>query len=244
MAFLTCIRYFEGHIIRYEIHIEMAKLDGIFQLAGTFQNVTTVNSLAYGKHIRKARTKYTFSEGMKRSSVMIKQANLYAKVFKDAIDPYRHDFRDGQLWPRLVSLFKTQLKEKNKGDFRILEHAELNKTNPLGKILATSTSAVRAGNTLDLQVTSRYCQDPTRKADGYQLTIIVLFVDDALQVKSFSESAMFSFQVPGEQHASWPVPEGATTAIVVLKCNFTAANKPLTFQKGMGMRVEKVVAIG
>jgi hypothetical protein len=240
----------------------MARLHGPIQWDGTFQEITTVHSRAYGNHIRKARKKFTLGEQMKESSARMQQANVYAKIFKDAIDPYRRDFRDGQLWQRLVSVFKKQIKLEGKADFSVIEGDELNKIHALSWILNSTTTAAQDGKTLNVQVTS--CQskkDPTGKADGYQQTIIVMFVDDAMQIKSFSESIILPFNAhpekpagtPGttsitahwaEQKASWSIPEKATTAIVVLKCNFSAGQKPLSLQKGMGMRVEKVVAIG
>ncbi len=223
----------------------MAKLNGLFKYGGTFQGVTTVNSLAYGQHIRKARTKFTLSKEMKESSAVMKQANVYAKVFKDAIDPYRRDFRDGMLWQRLVSLFKRQLQEKGKADFRSLEGHELHKSHSLSWILNAQATVTRTDNVLSVRVSSRHTQDPIKgRIDGYQLTLIVLFVDKALQVQTFSESTIISIRAdPGEQQASWTIPESATTVILVLKCNFSSGNKPMGIQKAMGMRVVKVVGV-
>jgi hypothetical protein len=221
----------------------MAKLNGLFKYEGTFQGVTTVNSLAYGQHIRKARTKFTLSKEMKESSAVMKQANVYAKVFKDAIDPYRRDFRDGMLWQRLVSLFKKQLQEKGKADFRSLEGHELHKSHPLSWILNAQATVTTTDNVLSVHISSRHTQGPIKgRVDGYQLTLIVLFVDRALLVQTFSGSTIISIgDGPGEQQASWTIPEAATTAILVLKCDFSSGNKPMSIQKAMGMRVVKVV---
>src|SRR5260221_8177172 len=164
-------------------YYSMGKLNGLFKYGGTFKGVTTVNSLAYGQHIRKARTKFTLSKEMKESSAVMKQANVYAKVFKDAIDPYRRDFRDGMLWQRLVSLFKMQLQEKGKADFSPLQGHELNKMHSLSWIISAKAAVTQTDRTLNVNITSRHTQDPTNgRADGYQQTLIVLFVDDALQV--------------------------------------------------------------
>jgi hypothetical protein len=223
----------------------MAKLNGIFKYDGTFQGVTSVDSRAYGKHIRKARTKFTLGQKMKESSAAMKQANVYAKVFQDAIDPYRRDFRDGMLWQRLVSIFKRQLLKEGKVDFSPLEDHDLNKTHSLSWIISAKVSAVQADRTLHVDIISSHARDTTNgRADGYQQTLIGHFVDNALQVKTFSESAFISFNAnPGEQQVSFTIPEGSTTAILVLKCNFSSGSKPLELQKGMGMRVMKVVEI-
>ncbi len=221
----------------------MAKLHGIFQWDGTFQGVTTVNSRAYGKHIRKARTSFTLSKEMMESSALMKQANVYAKVFKDSIDPYRRDFRDGMLWQRLVSLFKKQLKEHGKLDFSPLEDHDLNSFHPLNGIIGVVTTVIQDDTNLNVQISSAYTRDPTQgRADGYEQTLIVLFVDMDLQVKTFSESAFISFKPDAiAQQVSLVIPKGTKTAILVLKCNFSLAKKPMTLQKAMGMRVIKVV---
>lgn len=221
----------------------MAKLTGLFKYDGTFQGVTTVDSRAYGKHIRKARTKFTLSKGMKVSSGLIKEANIYAKVFKDAIDPYRRDFRDGMLWQRLVSLFKNQLHEKQRVDFGILENQELNKAHPLNRIVRASAVVTQENGTLNVNVASSYTSDPTKgRADGYQKTLIILFIHEDMQVESFMNEAFAPLETDHEQQVSCRIPPAATTAVVVLKCNFSSGHKPLGLQKGMGMRVMKVIS--
>lgn len=223
----------------------MAKQNGLFQHNGTFQGVTAVHSRAYGDHIRKARTVFTLSEGMMESSDVMKQANVYAKVFKDAIDPYRRDFRYGMLWQRLVSLFKKQLQKKENADFIVLEGQDLNKKHPLSLILSVNAIVAQTENYLDIHVTSRHTKNPTKeRADGYQQTLIVLFIGDDLQTQSFSESAFISLHAdPGEQAMRCAIPSSMTTAILVLKCNFSLKNKPMDLQKAMGMKVVKVMAI-
>jgi len=138
----------------------MAKLNSLFKYDGTFQGVTVVRSRAYGHHIRKARTKFTLSEEMKQSTDFMKEANVYAKAFKDAIDPYRRDFRDGFLWQRLVSLFKKQLKEKGLADFKVLDGVELNKFYPLSRIVFTNAQVSQSeGFYYCYSLNLRYCHN-------------------------------------------------------------------------------------
>jgi hypothetical protein len=223
----------------------LAKLNSLFRYDGTFGGVTVVRSRAYGDHIRKARTKFTLSEEMKRSTEKLKLANVYAKAFKDAIDPYRRDFRDGQLWQRLVSLFKTQLSKEGKVDFKILDGQELNKIHPLGRIIFTEAEVSQLEGILKVSATSVVNQDPTHgRANGYQQTLIIFFVGTDLDIQSFSQSAYISLAARrGEQTASWTIPDKAAVAIVVTMCNFSLNNEPMNLQKGMGMRVMKVVRI-
>jgi hypothetical protein len=153
----------------------MAKLNSLFRYDGTFGGVTVVRSRACGDHIRKARTKFTLSEEMKKSTEKLKLANVYAKAFKDAVDPYRRDFRDGQLWQRLVSLFKTQLSKEGKVDFKILDGQELNKIHPLDRIIFTEAKVSQLEGILKVSATSVFKQDSTRgranglPADAYHL---------------------------------------------------------------------------
>lgn len=222
----------------------MAKQVSLIKFSGTFQGMTTVKSRAYGDHIRKARTKFTISKGMKDSSAVLKKANVYAKAFKDAIDPYRRECRDGMMWQRLVSLFKRQLKKTGSADFHVLELQELNKVHPLNRLISSQVTVVSTEKTLSLHVTSTLIQDPTGRAEGYIQTVIVLFVNDALNVQTFSEDASFAMDTRHNlQELNFDIPQGATTAIVVIKCNLSADDKPLNLQKGMGMRVAKVVEL-
>ncbi len=223
---------------------EMAKQVSLIKISGTFQGMTTVKSRAYGEHIRKARTKFTISKGMKDSSAVLKEANVYAKVFKDAIDPYRRECRDGMMWQRLVSLFKKQLKKTGSADFRVLELEELNKIHPLARLISPQVALSPSEKKLSVQVTSTLIHDPTGRAEGYIQTVIILFVNDALDVQTFSEDAPFALDTRHNlQELNIAIPPAATTAIVVIKCNLSSESKPLNLQKGMGMRVVKVVKL-
>jgi hypothetical protein len=102
----------------------MAKSRSIFKLSGTLKGITHVSSTAYGDHVRAARGTYTpvtLNESFKESGKALQLSNVFAKLIKDALDPYRANFKDGTLWRRLVSHFRQQLKDNNNGvDFRSL----------------------------------------------------------------------------------------------------------------------------
>jgi hypothetical protein len=222
----------------------MAKPDSLIKFSGTMQGITRVRSRAYGDHFRKARTAYHLGEKMKQSAALIQEANAYAKAFKDAIDPYRRDFRYGMLWQRLVSLFKKQLQAGGSVDFSILEGEDLNKIHPFSRLFRARTTVIQSGKTLTVTTTSRYTRNLAEtRADAYEHKMIVLFVDRGLQVQDFADSKFFPLQDGGEHRADWTIPEGAATAIVVLKCHIATGNVPLMLQKGQGMMVGKVVEL-
>jgi hypothetical protein len=82
------------------------------------------------------------------------------------------------------------------------------------------------------------------QADGHQQTIIALFAPDDLTIESFSQSIVRAFKDEAfKQEVSFPIPAGATRAIIVLRLELCKDKKSLRLQKGMGMRVEKVEKI-
>ena len=162
----------------------MAKSKSILRLQGTYQGITFVNSRAYGDHVRAARgthKKADVNEAFKKESARLLNANVPAKVLKDAIDIYREELRGGSLWQRLVSMFRRQLKEKGSYDFGELPPFEVHEDYPFKRFLdpRTELQVDKQKRVLTLSLSYPFHPEFPRSSfiDGYRLGLIAIFPD-------------------------------------------------------------------
>jgi hypothetical protein len=162
----------------------MAKSQSLFKLQGTIGGLTFVSSRAYGDHVRARRGTYKPAEinaSLRQEGKMVVMANVPAKIFKDAIDPYRGKFLGGTLWSRLVSFFRKQLKTEGKFDFTKLNRFEIREENPLDSFIDARATVRLDKKTSKLKVEISYDRHPKFKKvkdiNGYVLTVIGIFPD-------------------------------------------------------------------
>jgi hypothetical protein len=110
---------------------------------------------------------------------MVIMANIPAKIFKDAINPYRGEFLGGTLWSRLVSFFRSQLKLDGKFDFSKVERFEIQERYPLDRFINARSTVKIDKKTSKLHAEILYDHHPEFKKvkyiDGYMLTVIGIF---------------------------------------------------------------------
>lgn len=229
----------------------MAKLTTIFKYNGTFNGVTSVRSKTYGDHVRAARgTKKPaeVNKAFQESTGRLRQVNLFAKVVKDALDPYRKDFYDGTFWFRLLSLFRRQLKKTGKLSWSALEGFELIGKCHLSRHFASSVEVfLPAGeNCVSVQVCTRSDGAPEKvPCDQYEETLVVFFLGE----QECLESVYKTVRLPvgrsrtNESTQAWPIPPGATTAVVVLGCGFLQNGDRVMRRNMCAMSISKVVAL-
>jgi hypothetical protein len=224
----------------------MAKIDSLFNFEGTFNGVTHVKSKAYGDHIRAKRgthTKATVNDAFRQSSKQLLSANTYAKVIKDALDPFRVNFKDGALWPRLVSHFRKQLKDQEAIDFRLLEGMEIFKAHPLDRIgnviteLSINTSALSVEVSLHLKVPPVF--KASKYINGYQFTVIGIYVgDDQTTVTSSIVLPVHELHKKAVMHkAALAMPAKVKTILICLKCEGCENGEPAQNPKTKGMKI-------
>ena len=185
-----------------------------------------VHSEAYGDHYRKKRKeKPKLSDDMKNSSTNMKDANLYAKAVKDALDPFRKKIEDGKLWNRLVSLFKKQLKKEGRVNLQALEQFQCHSKFPLTRFMHRQLTAVvsEESKTLQVKVTT-YGDIKTKweKAEEYRQILIVVFYNADLDADFESKTVYFPLgnEKRNNQQESFPIPGKAIIALVALRCDF------------------------
>jgi hypothetical protein len=162
----------------------MAKSRSAKRLPKTGDDLTHVKSRTYGDHVRAKRGTYKkakVNKAFKEEIKNVTHANVPAKIFNDAIEPYRRNFQGGQLWQRLVSLFRTQLTEDGSFDFGRIEKLEIHADYPLDRLLQVQATIKSASKNSILRVILEYNNPPdfskTKYIDAYQLTVIGLFPD-------------------------------------------------------------------
>lgn len=158
----------------------MAKIDSLIHFSGTLQGLTRVRSKSYKDHVRAARKKGTpVNAAFRQSGKEMVRANVPAKLIKDALDPYRGDFKCGRFWSRLVSLFKGQIKQKGRIDFQVLEGMELSAEYPLTRFVRCRQIELRH-STRDLRITITHEPPQFKKKlsylDGYRLSLLCLYL--------------------------------------------------------------------
>jgi hypothetical protein len=100
------------YFLKIKTLFDMAKGSNIIThgLSGNLGKVTFVRSKRYGEHIRSQRGTFKpalLNDTMKESSQRMASANVPAKAIFDAV---RLHHKDGELWNKLVVIFRKQLK--------------------------------------------------------------------------------------------------------------------------------------
>lgn len=222
----------------------MARSKSILSFEGTFQNITYVNSPAYGKHIRAARGTYkpaVLNEALKKEGQLLVDALVPAKMIKDALEPYRYDFHGGQMWQRLVSIFKKQLKNYGHPDFHALSNFEIYKEYPLARFISIRIDTLYDIVNNILTATLRHLQPVFAKTEyltGYRLGLIAIFpnADEAPSEVTYTEIISRSEPIK-DIVLKVSVPPGSSIALLCVKfegCEHqTVLNTPAT--KGMAI---------
>lgn len=228
----------------------MAKLDGSIKFQGTFGEMTAVHSRTYGKHVRAARGTHKparVNDAMKKSSGVLVAANKVAKAIKDPLDTFSVGFKDGTMWFRLVSFAKRQLKHKRTVNFNALKSFEFNDRNKFRYLFSTKIKAsipASGERTLEVRTQSKCCIRLNRdKANNYQQTLIVLFLDEDYEPTVVSESVILPLRPveDREQRVTCTIPVNAITAIVIMKGDFFDNNKSTKKEARRRMAVVEVV---
>jgi len=157
----------------------MAKSNSVLNLQGTIKGLTFVNSRAYEPHVRKARSTAEVNSVFKENSRQMTDANKPARLVKNAIDVYRQDFKGGQLWQRLVSHFKKEVKAEMPFQVAALKGMEVNENFPLSRLFVWTTVGIESTEEM-LHLDIDYSSHPNFKRkyiDGYRFSAIAIFPD-------------------------------------------------------------------
>jgi hypothetical protein len=160
----------------------MAKnLSAIFKLQGTIEDVTFVNSKAYGLHARArkySKTPFVMTPPLAKGKDRLQLCNQYAQPVYDALRPEAHD---GGAWSRLLKLLRAELKAGRPPGLECLKGFECNLQHPLAEVLpgGYDFSATKTQNQLRLHVLlHRHPKvEDSMPRTGYQLRVVAIFRD-------------------------------------------------------------------
>jgi len=228
----------------------MAKSKSILSIQGTFQNITHVDSRSYGEHIRAARGTHkpaVLNDAMKDEGKKLASAVAPAKLIKDALNPYRQDFYGGQMWQRLVSIFKRQLKIKGTIDFNELTNFEIYKEYPLSRFAIFTLNSQYDKNSSTLTVTLSYPLPLFKKVTyltHYRLNIIGLFPFGDKALTNITSSEVMACQAePKEIQLTLPVPSEAALALLCIKLEGYENGAPAKGLTTKGMAIVKMMSL-
>lgn len=225
----------------------MAKVISSNNLRGTFGDFTFVKSRRYGDHIRAKRgthKKAKLNESFKLQNKKLPGANLHAKIFKDAIEPFRPGLIDGSMWSRLVKLFMEQFDVHGKFDFVRMEPFEVHHRYTFNSLLKTDPEIRIDKKKSVIDVSLPYDTPPRFKKsapiDGYQFIVIGVFPD--LKKKAAKTVTEYSAVIKaGEEISPLPIqlhiPRGAKSFLVCVRidgCRKGKVDGPIG-TKGMRM---------
>jgi hypothetical protein len=157
--------------------------------------LTTVHSKAYGTHTRAARgtkSKVEVNDTLKRHNLLLTNANIPARLVKNAIDTYRSGFPSGQLWQLLVSMFKMQLKMKIPLNVDRLMLKDINKEYTLSTLVKQGfKKEITVGlRTINIDIEKLNPQFRRKAIDGYLIEVVVVFFDfDRMETTSDSSTS-------------------------------------------------------
>jgi hypothetical protein len=227
----------------------MAKSRSILNFQGTLDGKTFVHSRAYGKYVRAARGTYKHADvndAFKQESIRLLNANVPAKIIKDAIDPYRKHFKGGQLWQRLVSVFRKQLHQYGIVDFCLLPEIEVHEDYPMSRLLHISVEVTSCTENLLLPVRLVCSQAPNFRnpavLDGYRIGVIGIFPHVELKTADTTVAyapVMKLNEEPGVLTLNLPVPERATNYVLCVVVEGFESGRPDKSPAKTGMRILK-----
>ena len=227
--------------------VSMAKGISLINLNGTVGDYTFVKSAKYGDHIRAKRgthKKAKLNEAFKKQTQKVPGANLHAKIFKDAIDPYREKLKDGTMWSRLISMFMQQFDVHGKFDFGRMEPFEIHRKYTFENLFKSEPTITINKKESALQISLLYNKHPSFKesaeVDGYRFSVTVVFPDlKKKTAKAVSEDSDIIKR--GEKiepvNIQVPIPRGAKSFLVCVRidgCRNGKVDGPMT-TKGMRM---------
>lgn len=224
----------------------MAKSKSKLSLADVPADKTLVRSRAYGDHIRAKRGTYKkarLNPALKKATILIVEANAAAKLFKDAIDPYREGIVDKLLWQNLVSMLRKQQTVTGQTDMGQLKPFELHSRYTLHRLYPVQhdTSFDRKTRKLRSVIWSTGLPRFDKSGiDSYKLTAIAVFLD--LKKKTakavINESSVLPLKgKPAPFDVMISVPPGAKSFILSLRIDGWSKGKAYHTIASRGMAV-------
>jgi hypothetical protein len=160
----------------------MAKnTSAIFKLQGTIDELTHVDSVAYGPHVRRKRgsvKEARLNKTMEESRKLLLTCNQHAKLI---FQPLKQEHHDGSFWYRLLSLFFESAKDGKSFQLQSLQDFDCNIKYKLATLLLNnykiSTKEVKKKLKVSLELGQHAIYEKVRDVLGYQVSMIAIYPD-------------------------------------------------------------------
>jgi hypothetical protein len=226
----------------------MAKISSLFGLSGTIGNMTFVDSRAYKKHVRKKKGSHAINDALRKSCAELSAATPFAKRIKDSVNPYLTDFKDGELWTRLRSFVRTQLRAAGQVDYKQLEDMQFHKEHSLHSLLRGKIELSASSTEEELSVSlplRSHPYFPVHYINAYRFTVVVVAISaDGTSTQTWDHVfpvTMLKGKAMGEQTLHFPVGKEMKSFIICLKCDGYQDAVIMNNLRTKGMAVLKVV---
>lgn len=202
-----------------------------------------VHSKRYGDHERNPRGTFkpaVLNDAMVASKNRLLQVNATASLIFNSI---RDEHKDGTLWPRLLSAFRHQLKEKNNNDVLCLPDLECHAGHTLRKMLRSywfvdPVKIVKRQMTITMEL-SKAPVYRTKYIPSFQVSFHVIYPDffcNRLKKEVVCSAVFSKDDFPEELRFDIPVPPRATAYAVFLKITECVNGEPKNWPHTTGMR--------
>jgi len=207
-----------------------------------------VRSKRYGDHERNPRGTFkpaVLNDAMVASKNRLLQVNQTASLIFNSI---RDEHKDGTLWPRLLSAFRHQLKEKNNNDVLCLLNLECHAGHTLSNLIRSywfvdPVTILKRQMTITMELNKA----PVYRAKAlpaFQVSFHVIYPDlsrNRVKKESAYSNVFSRDDFSSELRFEIPVPPHATSYAVFLKITECVNGEPKNWLHTTGMRC---VAVG
>lgn len=222
-------------------------LPSAIKVQGTVLDVTVVNSRKYGRHVRARRGSIkpvTINDEMEKSKDSLLECNKPAKMIFDAL---RHEHKDGDLWPRLLSHFRKQLKEDNCFSLSGFERFECSTSYTLHSLVLNEYAITVKASKNKMQVTLKFHKHPGWKKRSYvtgyrpEVTLLLPDFETGICSKVSAHIPVVHFtDALKPLRFDLPIPVGQKQWLLLLSITACEKSKVITVPTHKGMAVVKV----
>ena len=229
----------------------MAKVNNLATqgLKGTLDNMTFVNSKAYGDHVRRKRGTVkpaVLNDAMVQSKDRLLQVNETARLIFNSI---RNEHKDGSLWSRLLSVLRRQLKETNDNNVKCLLKLECHAEHTLTTMLRSDwfieiAPIVKRRLCIDLKIPEAPMKRKKKYLPESQVGIHVIFHDpvhNRLRKEEIHSDVFSKTSYPLQLPFVVPVPARVQSYAIFLKVTECINGEAKSWPQSTGMRC---IAVG
>ncbi len=223
----------------------MAKnISSVVKLQGTLKDTVFVHSKVYGDHVRTLRgskKEAVVNEVLQGNALRTAAINAAAKQVHDLLKVYGGNFKEGQLWPELLSRMRRSKTNEFVDLLKQTEGLELNRAYVLERLISPATVEVVADEQgLSVKVGGSAVPNFKKEIDCYYYEVCVFSFTDAKAEEAYGIAKsrwIYLKDSPEEEVFSFEKPAGSVYYAVCLKLQAGTGCVEREAFDAMGIRV-------